>query len=43
MKRLEGMDLSYPASQLIEADRQELLWALRRAARKGVGVVAFYH
>jgi hypothetical protein len=43
VKRLEGMDLSYPKDELIEADRKELLQALQKAAKKKLGVVAFYH
>lgn len=43
VKRLEGMDLSYPKDELIEADRKELLRALQKAAKKKLGVVAFYH
>jgi hypothetical protein len=43
VKRLDGLDLSYPRSELIEADRKELVRALKKAAKKAVGVVAFYH
>jgi|SRR5262245_35673107 len=42
-KRLGGMELSYPKDELIEADRKELLRALQKAAKKGLGVVAFYY
>jgi hypothetical protein len=41
--RLGGLDLAYPKDDLIEADRKEYLAALRKAAKKGLGVVAFYH
>lgn len=41
--RLGAMDLSYPKDDEIEEDRQELLSSLQTAAKKGVGVVAFYH
>jgi hypothetical protein len=43
VKRLGAMDLSFPKDELIEEDRRELLKALQKAAKKGVGVVAFYH
>ena len=43
VKRLEGMNLSYPKDERIEADRKELLRALQKAAKKKLGVVAFYH
>ena len=39
----DSMDLSYPKDELIEADRKELLRALQAAAKKKLGVVAFYH
>ena len=42
-KRLAGMDLSYPRDEEIEEDRKELLRALQKAAKKQLGVVAFYH
>jgi hypothetical protein len=41
--RLRALDLSFPDDDEIEADRQELLRALHKAARKRVGVVAFYY
>lgn len=41
--RLGAMDLSYPKDDEIEEDRQDLLQALRKAAQKKLGVVAFYH
>ena len=43
VKRLEGMDLSFPKDEWIEQDRKEFLVALRKAAKKRLGVVAFYH
>jgi hypothetical protein len=43
VNRLEGFDLSYPKAEEIEEDRKEFLGALRKAAKKGLGVVAFYH
>jgi len=43
VKRMEGTDLSFPKDELIEQDRKELLGALQKAAKKRVGVVAFYH
>ncbi|HKB39051.1 MAG TPA: hypothetical protein VKD72_21605 [Gemmataceae bacterium] len=41
--RLGAMDLSFPTDELIEADRKELLRSLQKAAKKQVGVVAFYY
>jgi hypothetical protein len=41
--RLEGIDLSYPKDEWTEEDRKEYRAALRKAAKKGLGVVAFYH
>ena len=41
--RFAAADLSFPADDLIEADRAEFLKALQKAAKKGVGVVAFYY
>ena len=43
VERLDTMDLSYPKDGEIEEDRKEPLWSLQKAARKRVGVVAFYH
>ena len=42
-ERLVGMDLSFPEDEGIEAERKALLRALRKAARKRVGVVGFYY
>jgi hypothetical protein len=42
-KRLAGMDLSYTKDELIEEDRKELLRSLQKAAKKKLGVVAFYY
>jgi hypothetical protein len=41
--RLEGIDLSYPKDEEVEEDRNEFLGALRKAAKKRHGVIAFYH
>ena len=43
LNRLRGMDLSFPADEYVEQRRKEYCKALEAAARKGVGVVAFYY
>jgi hypothetical protein len=43
LERLRQMDMSFPEDDLIEDDRRAFLWCLRRAAKKGVGIVAFYY
>jgi hypothetical protein len=41
--RLSGLDLSLPKDDNVKTDRKELLRSLQKAAKKRVGVVAFYY
>jgi hypothetical protein len=43
VERLRGLDLSYPASAEIEAERRAFSRRLRKAAAKRAGVVSFYY
>src|SRR5262249_16377157 len=43
VKRLGALDLSFPQSAEVEQDRQTFFKCLKTAARKGVGIVAFYY
>ena len=43
VKRLAALDLSFPQSAEIEQDRLTFSKCLKKAARKGVGIVAFYY